>query len=359
MIETSIFEEQEINKSSDEYKTLMELYAQYAPERAEVGSTFIATYVGYDKNDFLFEVSGLKDYIRVNRSQVEVYYVESMEIGEETELIITSTGNRQGFSIDGSIAKLFKMRANQYLKNIDNNTPVIGHIVSSNPAGYDVDILINTTKVAAFMPNTLAGINKLYDPESIVGESFEVMIESFSEKEGTYIVSRKRYLSSLIPDAVNELNYDDIYEGYVTGTTSFGVFVEFGTDNYPICLTGLIHKMNINPDYVDKIEQIQPGTGISFYVKEIIGKGKKRKIILTQILTENIWDTIEIGDELNAVVDEEKDFGLLVNLEGDTKGLIISDELRKYSRKFTSNELIRVKVIDLDRSKRRIFLTLA
>jgi hypothetical protein len=45
------------------------------------------------------------------------------------------------------------------------------------------------------MPNTLAGINKLYDPTSI-GETFQVMIESFSEYEGTYIVSRRKYLQS-------------------------------------------------------------------------------------------------------------------------------------------------------------------
>jgi ribosomal protein S1 len=48
------------------------------------------------------------------------------------------------------------------------------------------------------MPNTLAGINKLYDPTSIIGETFQVMIESFSEYEGTYIVSRRKYLQSLI-----------------------------------------------------------------------------------------------------------------------------------------------------------------
>jgi hypothetical protein len=36
--------------------------------------------------------------------------------------------------------------------------------------------------------NTLAGINKLYDPTSIIGETFQVMIESFSEYEGTILL---------------------------------------------------------------------------------------------------------------------------------------------------------------------------
>lgn len=358
MTETSIFDEQVIDRTSEEYKMMAELYAQYQPIIAEPGDIFTATYIGSDKDDYHFEVIGLKDFIRVNRSQKEAYHVETMELGDEIDIMILSTYIKNRFEIVGSITELFKIKADRYLKNIDNNTPVMGHVLSSNPAGYEVEILINTTRVAAFMPNTLAGINKLYDTELIVGETFEVMIESFSEKEGTYIVSRKRYLNSLITDAIKELEFDVIYEGKVTGTTSFGVFVEFGTDNYPVCLTGLIHKMNINPEYEDKFDLITPGTTISFYVKEIIGKGKKKKIILTQILKDNIWDTIEVGDELNGVVEEEKDFGLLIRIDEDTRGLILTSELEKYQRRFSTNELLRLKVSDLDRNKRQIFLTL-
>jgi hypothetical protein len=52
------------------------------------------------------------------------------------------------------------------------------------------------------------------------------------------------------------------------------VFVEFND-----CLTGMIHKTNLDPDWTRRFDQILPGYQIEFYIKEII----KDKIILTQI----------------------------------------------------------------------------
>ena len=159
------------------------------------------------------------------------------------------------------------------------------------------------------MPNTLAGINKLYDPNSIVGQTFEVMIESYAEQEGTYIVSRRKYLQSLIPTAIKQLKYGEVYSGHVTGTTPFGVFVEFNE-----CLTGMIHKANVNPEWQEKLTSIKPGFNIEFYIKEVI----KDKIILTQILRETLWDNIKNGQTLSGVVRETKQFGTLVSLDDET-----------------------------------------
>jgi ribosomal protein S1 len=83
------------------------------------------------------------------------------------------------------------------MKSLEEGESVTAYVRALNPAGYDVENCGVT--LSGFMPNTLAGINKLYDPTSIIGETFQVMIESFSEYEGTYIVSRRKYLQSLIP----------------------------------------------------------------------------------------------------------------------------------------------------------------
>jgi small subunit ribosomal protein S1 len=200
------------------------------------------------------------------------------------------------------------------------------------------------------MPNTLAGINKLFDPNSIVGQTFEVMIESYSEQEGTYIVSRRKYLQSLIPSAIGQLEYGIPYKGFVTGTTPFGVFVEFND-----CLTGMIHKANIDPDWQNKIQEIRPGYEIEFYIKEII----KEKIILTQILRETLWDNIKNGQIIEGTVKDVKPFGTLVNLDEETVGLIHTSEIERLKKKFQSGQEIKVKVLSVDRSSRKIFLTVA
>jgi ribosomal protein S1 len=208
-----------------------------------------------------------------------------------------------------------------------------------------------------FMPNTLAGINKLYDPNSIVGTSIEVAIESFSEYEKTYIVSRRKYLQTLIPEAIKELEFNKVYTGHVTGTTPFGVFVEFDT-----CLTGMIHKANVHPDWQEKLNEIKPGFEIDFYIKEVVKNNKgdhsRDKIILTQILRETLWDTIKNGQVIEGTVKDSKQFGTLVNLDDETIGLIHTSEMEKIGKKFSAGQSVKVKVLSVDRSSRKIFLTL-
>ena len=60
---------------------------------------------------------------------------------------------------------------------------------------------------------------------------------------------------------------------------------------------------------------------------------KDSKIILTQILKETVWDTIKIGQVLNAKVKENKAFGTLVWLDEETIGLIHTSELEKAGKK--------------------------
>ena len=202
---------------------------------------------------------------------------------------------------------------------------------------------------SGFMPNTLAGVNKLHNPEEIVGQTFNVSIESYSSDKGTYIVSRRRYLKTLIPKAIKALQMEQVYTGHVTGTTPFGIFIEFNE-----CLTGMIHKSNINPSFQDKISEIQPGTQIDFYIKEII---KGNKIILTQILRESLWDTIKPGQTIKGSVKSVKPFGVLVALDEETNGLIHQSEVDKIKKSFTEKDEVEVKVLSVDKSSRKIFLT--
>jgi ribosomal protein S1 len=81
------------------------------------------------------------------------------------------------------------------MKSLEEGESVTAYVRALNPAGYDVELENCGVTLSGFI---LAGINKLYDPTSIIGETFQVMIESFSEYEGTYIVSRRKYLQSLI-----------------------------------------------------------------------------------------------------------------------------------------------------------------
>lgn len=340
--------------NTPEYKFMLDaiesLNISYPQENEIVSST----YLGLEGDQHVFSVKGYKDCVYVDNRPIENKYLKNTQIGDKLDVLIVFL-NEDKFFIQGSLAAIYETKAHETLKALDEDLVVKALIKSLNPAGYDVDIYHEGVTLPGFMPNTLAGINKLHDPSSIVGEELEVMLESYSKEVGTYIVSRRKYLKTLISEYVKELETGVVYQGHVTGTTPFGVFVEFND-----CLTGMIHKANIQPEWQDRISEIKPGYEIEFYVKELTkDKNGEIKIILTQILRESLWDIIKIGQIIEGRVKDNKPFGTLVSLDDETMGLIHSSEIEKLGRKFQAGQDIRVKVLAIDRSNRKIFLTLA
>jgi hypothetical protein len=338
-----------IYPDTPEYQVMGKLFQDVVVNSPEPNDVVTATYRGLLAGYHIFGVRGYKDDIHVDNRPGENKYLKNTQIGDKVDVLVLDV-NEQNYFIFGSIAMIYESRAHENLKSLDENLVVMGQIRGINPAGYDVDILHDGVTLPGFMPNTLAGINKLHDPNSIVGQNLELMVESYSEQEGTYIVSRRKYLKTLIPQAMDELMVNTVYDGHVTGTTPFGVFVEFNE-----CLTGMIHKANIREDWQERISEIKPGMEINFYVKEII----KDKIILTQILRESLWDNIKIGQLIDGKVKDTKAFGTLVSLDEETMGLIHSSEMEKIGRKFQPGQELRVKVLATDRTNRKIFLTVA
>ncbi len=336
------------NKNTKEYQEMLKFYKLDDIAIPEAGQVISAKYTGKSAGQFVFSVKGYKDDVRVDDKVSESKYFKNLNLDDMIDVLITEV-NQTAFMIKGSVSSLYESRAHANLKSLVEGESVMVTVKSLNPAGYDVELTHGGVTLPGFMPNTLAGINKLHDPMSIVGQTFSVMIESYAQNEGTYIVSRRKYLQTLIPEAVKELNYGEVYQGHVTGTTPFGVFVEFNE-----CLTGMIHKANVNPEWADKLTSISPGFEIDFYIKEVI----KDKIILTQILRETLWDNIKNGQVIEGTVKDTKAFGTLVNLDDETVGLIHTSEMEKLGKKFSQGQDIKVKVLSVDRMSRKIFLTL-
>jgi ribosomal protein S1 len=346
------------NEMTDEQlenqRQLLDYILDIAPQNPINGNVYPLTYIGTNKESLLFD-GGFKDYVRVENKPGELKYFKNLSQGDVVDILICGVNNKK-YIIEGSIAQLYESKAHDTLKSLKEEESIKALIKELTPAGFNVELQHDTIILPGFMPNTLAGVNRLSDPESIVGKTMEVMIESFSKEEGTYIVSRRKYLEKLIPQAIKKLEFNKVYTGYVTGTTDFGVFVEFAPiEDGEICLTGMIHKSNIDPDWRDRLKTISAGYEIQFYIKEIAQKDSK--LILTQILRETLWDTIQQDQIIKGKVKENKPFGALINLDNETMGLIHISELG--DRILTPGQQIKVQVAGIDRTIRKIFLKLA
>lgn len=340
-----------LSEDSLELYQMMEKTFSYIKE-IKVNDVITGTISSINSREILVDI-GFKDYVYVNKPKKSTLITE-LQVGDSIEVLITDVSNNP-FMIKGSITELLKQNVHGKMKHyFENDLPLIASVESIIPAGYMMYIHMDNVTVEAFMPNTLADVNKLSDSQSILGQVFEVMLETLQQEKGVYVVSRRKYLQTLIPEEIKKLKYGVVYKGNVTGTTPFGVFVQFSAgSNDPNCLTGMVHKVNVNEYWQERWNLIVPGMEIDFYVKEII---KNNKIILTQIIKESLWDTIKVGKILNGKIRDIKNFGALVELDEETTGLIQTTYINKCSKKINVGDEVKVKVISLIKDDRKIYL---
>ena len=188
-----------------------------------------------------------REMIYVKLSKEPAHILEDYKPGDEVSVLITSDGYDTASNnahITGSVSGGMKQRVFRDLQSgVDTaDTAWVGrvsHMIENG--GYIVAI----QGVECFMPGSLAGINKLHDFESIIGQEMYVVPVSFSPERGTIVVSHRKYLQAMIPTEIQNLKaaIEDNHLGEVTGTAKYGVFVEFNT-----CLTGMIHVNDLDEE---------------------------------------------------------------------------------------------------------------
>lgn len=306
-----------------------------------------------------------QEWITIDINYRELVYVkagkESEEVrmmlpGDEAAVLITDTTG----TLSGSITGGMKHKIFSDLRDAieEGNTAWVGTVKNMiENGGY----IVRVQGIDCFMPGSLAGINKLSDFSSIIGEEIYVVPVSFSGERGTIVVSHRKYLQALIPGAIAELkeNIDGVKKGKVTGTAKYGVFVEFDK-----CLTGMIHVNELNEETLKLVRsgQLKPGMDIEFLVKDIISN---TKITLTQkeSSTFNPWADIssryQIPSIVKAVVKTKKDYGMFVNIEDGVTGLLHVSEISKEKMvDYKAGDTIDVQITRIDESTMKVFLKL-
>jgi len=334
---------------NDKYKEMLDMMSENESSYNEVkiGDIVTGQIETISKRELKININ-YKDSIYVENKLSDFKIIQNLKVGDEIDVMIIKVIDNP-FQIKGSITDLIKAKVSHKLKDYyKENRQLVVKVIERIPAGFMLDIELDNITIKSFMPNILAGINKLTDEQSsnLVGSRINVLLESLQQEKGVYVVSRKKYLKTLIPVEISKLKKTIAYKGTVTGTMAYGVFVQFNE-----CLTGMIHKVNLNPEW--KIDQVQPGMEVTFYVRDIL---KGNKIILSQFLRESLWDKIKVGQIKDGKVKSIKSFGVLVELDPETTGLIQNTYIQKADKKLEVGKEVKVKVISVIRDDRKIYL---
>jgi small subunit ribosomal protein S1 len=291
-------------------------------------------------------------------SKEETSYLKYIQKDFPIEVLIERVGKSFGSSSANIIVSYSKnilaKKKSEILSSIGEPVAYAAQVKELIHGGYFVDL----DGVQCFMPGSLGGMNKLVNFESLIGKNIYVVPINYSKEKDYVVVSHRDYLKNLIPTAIKQLQFGTEYEGFVTGCSKHGIFVEFNE-----CLTGLIAKKDIDQDTKEKFEEgkIKAGEPIKFFVSEIIDNDK---IVLSQYLPEpkiDAWDDIENRFKIPSVVTGKVKrvvrYGIFVEIEPKIVGLLHKSHLEENSE-FEIGQEIEVKIVKIDKESKKVDFTM-
>jgi small subunit ribosomal protein S1 len=283
-----------------------------------------------------------KDAAKLNLGNID------FTVGAETQAIVRNVmGTYYGSIVDCFIENTKVEFFEQITKQ---SLAYEARIESINNGGYIVEV----QGIKCFLPGSLAAANKITDFESYLGKTIYVMIDGYVKKKDIFVVSYKKYLTKIMDQKIQELDLTKKYKGHVTGTSDFGVFVEW-EDVY----TGLIHKTEFDNQ---KVAGFTAGDEIEFYIKEV-----KEDNRLTLTFGQPVDKTLKVYEIKNSIdqgenptffakVKHKRKNGALIELEGaGLMALIPQGRMSKDHKNLKSGDSITVIVYEVDPVMGKIF----
>jgi ribosomal protein S1 len=277
------------------------------------GGVYPCTIISVKADEALAQTnSGQTIYIDLKRERRDAEKLNITGIGFYPGEELKARVRKINGSYSGSIIEYYihSLRVELFEQIKKESNAYLVKIVSINKGGYIAEL----SGIKCFMPGSLAAANKITDFESYIGKEMHVMIEGYVEAKDIFIVSYKKYLNRIMDSKIQELDLTKKYRGYVTGTSDFGVFVEWD-DVY----TGLIHKTEFAEG--NSLAALSPGIEIEFYVKEIKDNNRltltldqplERNVIIQDLESQVNEGTVE---PMEAKVKHKRKNGALVELQ--------------------------------------------
>ena len=194
----------------------------------------------------------------------------------------------------------------------------------------------------------------------LIGKELRVRIINIDEDEKRIILSEREALKEERESILKELEVGKIFEGVVSGISSYGLFVTIGGT-----VEGLVHISEITYGHVNDIDKLGK---IGDVVKvKVIGLENGKISLSSKKLKSDPWTELpkhyKVGDFIEGEIVRYVPYGVFVRVFDDINGLIHLSEL---SQQKTQNpnevvklgQIVKAKIILLDPKNRKIGLSM-
>ncbi|MGM9906152.1 30S ribosomal protein S1 [Lactobacillus sp.] len=245
-------------------------------------------------------------------------------------------------------------------KDFEEGKTIEGKVTSSVRGGLLVDV-----GTRGFLPASLISNRFVSDLKPYIGKTIKVKITEIDPAKNRLILSHKELIEEereqAFENVASQLVVGDVVEGRVSRLTNFGAFVDIGG------VDGLVHISEISYKHVDKPSDVLK-VGQDVKVKVIGIDNDRHRISLSIKQTEpspfeQATSSLNEGDVIEGEVKSLTNFGAFVEVADGIQGLVHVSEISnkhvdKPSDVLTVGQKVKVKVLNIDPSERRISLSI-
>ncbi len=249
-------------------------------------------------------------------------------------------------------------RATLVREHLKPGTVVDGKVTSLTDFGAFVDLgggiegLVHVSELSR---------RRVEHPRELVQKGQEVKVNVLKiEKGGERIsLSMKRLEADPWAGVASRFPPGTQFTGKILRKADFGLFVEVEPG-----LEGLVHSSRLPLGANLSDDSLALGTEVSGWVHEVEARRRRLSLSLRQVATGNPWREVTkrypVGDVVKGKVERLASFGVFIELEPGLTGLLpfalLSARAGNPRRMYYPGKEVSVKVISIDRDKRRISL---
>ena len=351
--------ETDVSKKNKEFETL--LNEDFKKRDFKEGKIIKATVSEIGKK-YIFVETGLKSEGAIPIEEFKLSKeLEKLKVGSKIDVYLEKIESYKG-DIVVSREKAKRMGSWEKMnKAFENQKEVEGIITNKVKGGF----IVNIDSCLCFLPGSQVDTKPIKNMDSLMNAPQKFLCVKLDKTRGNIVVSRKAVLAKTrdkeLTNILSKIKEGDIVNAQVKSILDWGAFLDLnGAD-------ALLHVTDLSYSRVDKPSSLlSVGQTIKVKIIKIDPETKRISCGVKQMHPdpyENLEKKYQVGKIYDGTVTKIVDYGAFVKLQEGLEGLVHQSSLSwtkkniHPSKILSSSQKIKVKVIELDTTKRRISLS--
>jgi small subunit ribosomal protein S1 len=283
-----------------------------------------------------------------------------VKVGDHVEALVLQKEDKEGRLILSKRRAQYERAWGRIERVMAEGSTIKGPVIEVVKGGLILDIGLR-----GFLPASLVDLRRVRDLHPFVGQELEAKIIELDRNRNNVVLSRRAFLEESQSEGrkkfLESLKKGERRKGVVSSIVNFGAFVDLGG------VDGLVHVSELSWKHVDHPSEVATvGEEVEVEVLDV-DLERERVSLSLKATQEDPWKEFErkyqAGEIITGQVTKLVPFGAFVRVAAGIEGLVHISELsdshvESPEQVLNVGDEVRVRVIDVDVSRRRISLSM-